>query len=350
MKLDRKHLKSVFCTCFAATAFSIGSTEANAGGFWEKFTEKFTTEYYSLDYCNHSPYVQNPTISVGSKYFKKQYRVIPGECNRLRVEENTSVYVNGTKFRVEDDDTPTPVKLYFPRIGILSLEDAAESYKRSEGAKRYLAMVKDRSHLEAPFTLGLLFQRRSNVIAEAIPGMPGYDAGLEAGDRIISIDRKRIYDLDDYSDFMNSISLKRTSLLLLEVKKRTGEVLKGEVQPDFFRENHWHFREGGAWSAFTSQVIDGITLGLLSEADSGFRNKLELDSSIYETASAAGFGASFFVGGTGLLKAGKAGSRLNKASKVSNLAKSSVPLTNRRRNLLDALKTNYRPFSSQQRR
>ena len=116
--------------------------------------------------------------------------------------------------------------------------------------------------------------------------------------------------------------------------------------PDFFRENHWYFREGGAWSAFASQVIDGVTLGLLSEADSGFRNKLELDSFIYETASAAGFGASFFVGGTGLLKAGKAGSKLNKASKVSNIAKSTVPLTKRRRNLLDALKTNYRPFSS----
>lgn len=340
MKSIQKHLKSALSISITASAFSFNSMEANAGGFWEIFT----TEHYNLEYCNHSPYVQTPTISVGNKHSKKQYRVIPGECNRLRVEENTSVYVNGTKFRVEDDDTP--VKLYFPHIGILSLEDAAESYKRSEGVKRYLAMVKDRSFLETPFTLGLLFKNRSNVISEAIPGMPGYDAGLEAGDRIISIDSKRIYDLDDYSDFLNSISLKRTSLLLLEVKKRTGEVVKGEVQPDFFRENHWYFREGGAWSAFASQVIDGVTFGLLSEADSGFKNKLELDSYIYETASTAGFAASFFVGGTGILKAGKAGSKLNKASKVSKLAKSSVPLTKRRRNLLDTLKTNYRPFSS----
>lgn len=339
MKPDHKHLKSLFCTCFAATAFSIGSTAANAGGFWEKFT----TEYYSLNYCNHSPYVQTPTISIPNNHSKRQYRVIPGECNRLKVEENSNVYVNGTKHRVEDSDTS--VSLYSSSIGLLSLDEAAETYKRSEGAKRYLDIVKDKSNREPPFTLGLLFKSPTTTIAEAIPGMSGYDAGLEAGDKIISIDGKRVYNLKDYSNFMDKISLKRTSLLSLEVRKRNGEIVKGDIQPDFFRENHWHYREDGAWSAFAYQVIDGVTLGLISEADSEFRNKLELDSYIYETASAAGFGASFFVGGAGFLKAGKAGNKLNKANKVSKLAKSSVPLTKRRRNLLDALKTNYRPFS-----
>ncbi len=262
----------------------------------------------------------------------------------MKVRENSNVYVDGTRFRLEDQDTGS--KLYHKTFGILGLADAAEMYKRAMGVKWYLAIVADKSNREPPFTLGVIFKSGTTTIHRPIPGMPGYNEGLEAGDTILSIDGYRMHDLRQYTKYMNSIPLNRVEMLNLEVRKKDGQIVRGKIQPDFFRENHWYYRKGGATSAFASNLIDGVTLGLWARANPNFKRKLELDQQIYEGASNLGSLGSYFIGGgSGLLKIGKAGSKANKAQKVAKAAKSTTPLSRRKRSMLDAMNTGYRPFA-----
>ncbi|MEM9360195.1 MAG: hypothetical protein AAGB04_28770, partial [Pseudomonadota bacterium] len=89
-------------------ASTIVPSGAHAG-----FLEKFTTEYYKIEVCNHSFRVEKPSLKVrGQRWNPISFE--PGKCKVLEFKENSNIQFNDDIYRIEDEDFQGIVRLAHP--------------------------------------------------------------------------------------------------------------------------------------------------------------------------------------------------------------------------------------------
>ena len=233
----------------------------------------------------------------------------------------------------------------------LKLVDAAMAHENLTALYNFETHLKTNFEKEAKFSLGVHYVGGTNLVSSTVMGMPGMEAGIEAGDRITKLFGYRVSTKAEIYWVLNQIKYDQAAPVEISIA-RNGHEMDGITNLAYFGFNDPQYKKSEAGVIGIASFVDSAMIGLGSEGlcavgslisqglgyldrgnfDSSAKvideikncaNKLDRDLNHYtlmhKQAASYGDNASYFVG-TGLI--GK-GAKALRANRVLSYAKRS---------------------------